>query len=235
LPHRNDDATLVRMQFWQDFAPAAPAPTLWRAHYAAAMPDGSHLLLPLRDLGKTAVAGLIVTQASFRVLDRLICWLAERAARHRADVVVGLPTLGHTVAQGLARALGHPGWVACGFSRKLWYDESLSVGIASITSPAEGRRLWLDPRTLPVLAGRRVLLADDVISTGRSMQAGLALLRAAGATPVAVAAAMIQGDRWREGWNPALPLCGAFATPLFERRPGGWRAVPDTAAHDLCR
>jgi len=222
------------MQFWQDFMPPGADSPPWRDHYAAVMPDGSRLRLPLRDLGDSAVAGLIVTQASFRVLDRLTSWLAERAARHAADVVVGLPTLGHVVAQGLARRLGHPNWVAAGFSRKLWYDEALSVGIASITSPAEGRRLWLDPRTIPLLAGRRLLLADDVISTGRSVQAGIALLRAAGVAPVAVAVAMIQGDRWRAGWDAALPLCGAFATPLFRRGMEGWEAVPGTAAGELC-
>ncbi len=223
------------MQFWQDFEPPSFDSLAWRHHFAAAMPDGSRLRLPLRDLGDTAVAGLIVTQASFRVLDRLVLWLAERAARHHADVVVGLPTLGHVVAQALARALGQPNWVAAGFSRKVWYDESLSVAVASITSPAEGRRLWLDPRTLPLLAGRRVLLADDVISSGQSMRAGLALLRAAGVAPVAVAVAMIQGDRWRAGWEPSLPLCGAFATPLFARDGDGWRPLPGTAAESLCR
>ncbi len=223
------------MQFWQDFDEADSGPAPWREHYAAAMPDGRNLRLPLRDLGDTAVAGLIVTQASFRVLDRLTFWLAERAAGYHAEVVVGLPTLGHVVAQGLARALGHAGWVACGFSRKLWYEEALSVPVASVTSPAEGRRLWLDPRTLPLLAGRRVLLVDDVISSGRSAQAGLAVLRAAGVAPVAVAVAMIQGDRWRAGWAASPPLCGAFATPRFARSGDGWCAVPGTAATALCR
>lgn len=222
------------MQFWQDFAPHTDESPPWREHFDAVMPDGSYLRLPLRDLGASAVAGLIVTQASFRVLDRLTSWLAERAARHSAEVVVGLPTLGHVVAQGLARALGHPNWVAAGFSRKLWYDEALSVAVASITSPAEGRKLWLDPRTLPSLAGRRVLLADDVISSGRSMQAGLALLRAAGVTPVAAAVAMIQGNRWRTGWDQSLPLCGTFPTPLFRRGPDGWEPVAGTAAEELC-
>jgi adenine/guanine phosphoribosyltransferase-like PRPP-binding protein len=223
------------MQFWQHFIAFAPESRVWRDSYPAAMPDGRALLLPLRDLGQDAVAGLIVTQASFQVLDQITLWLAARAARHDADVVVGLPTLGHVVAQGVARALGHPNWVAAGFSRKLWYEEGLSVPVASITSPTEGRRLWLDPRTLPLLAGRRVLLVDDVMSTGRSMQAGLALLRQAGIRPVAVAAAMIQGDRWRAGWDAALPLCGAFATPRFARHPEGWAVVPETAADTLCR
>jgi adenine/guanine phosphoribosyltransferase-like PRPP-binding protein len=223
------------MEFWQAFDPPSPAPAEWLGRYAAPMPDGSRLDLPLRDFGDSAVAGLILTQASFAVVDRLCGWMAERVAPLGVEVVVGLPTLGHVAAAGVARALGHPNWVAAGFTRKLWYEPALSVPVASITSPAAGRLLWLDPRMLPRLRGRRVLLVDDVVSTGTSLRAGLALLQAAGVAPVAVAVAMIQGDRWRADWPAATPLGGAFATPLFRRGDGGWIALPETALHDLCR
>lgn len=212
--------------WWQDFAPMPqPGPGLatWAERYPARMPDGSALWLPLRDLGATAVAGLIANQASFTVLDRLVAWLADRAAPLGADLVLGLPTLGHAVAAPLARALGHPSWAAAGYSRKLWYDEALSVPITSITTP-EQRRLWLDPRLLPLLQNRRILLVDDVLSTGRSIRAGLALLRTAGLAPIGVAALMTQTDRWRDGWDPGLPVVSAFATPLFRRTPAGWEA-----------
>ena len=43
---------------------------------------------------------------------------------------------------------------------------------------------------------RRVLLVDDVISTGSSAMAGLALLAAAGVRPVGLCVAMIQTRRW---------------------------------------
>ncbi len=194
------------------------------------MPDGRGLLLPLRDLGPTAVAGLIVNQASFAVVDALAGWMADAARRFAPEIVVGLPTLGHVVGAAVARRLGHPNWVAPGTTRKLWYDKALSVPLSSITAPAAGRRLWLDPRLLPRLKGRRVLLVDDVISTGSSAQAGLALLRAAGITPAAVCVAMIQGNRWTADWPAGLPLVGAFATPLFARIGGGWTAMPETLA-----
>lgn len=217
-----DDIPLEHGAFWQDFAPPAPRPEGgWRTTYAAPMPDGSALWLPLRDLGETAVAGLIANQTSFAVQDRLIAWLAERAAALDAEIIVGLPTLGHAVAPGLARALGHRRWAAAGYSRKLWYEERLSVSVASITTP-DSRRLWLDPRVRGWLDGRRVLLVDDVLSTGRSIRAGLALLAAAGIAPVGVAALMVQTRRWQQGWDPALPVVSAFATPLFRRGPEGF-------------
>jgi adenine/guanine phosphoribosyltransferase-like PRPP-binding protein len=226
------------MEYWQELlppaAPGEPAPGTWTTSYPAPLPDGSRLLLPLRDLGEAAVAGLIVNQASFAVLDRLTLWLAQVARRFAPEVVVGVPTLGHALGAAVARSLGHPNWVALGTSRKLWYDESLSVPLASITSPAGGRRLWLDPRLLPRLAGRRALLVDDVVSTGTSLAAGLDLLAAAGVAPVGAAAIMLQGNRWRTRIARRVAVAAVFATPLFRRAPAGWQARWETAAVENC-
>ncbi len=211
-------------EFWQDFEPApAPVP-FYTDRYPAPMPDGRALTLPLRDLGETAVAGLIANQASFPVVDALARWMADAAAPFAPQIVVGLPTLGHVFGAAVARMLGQANWAAPGTTRKLWYEEALSVPLSSITAPGAGRRMWLDPRLLPRLQGRRVLLVDDVISTGSSAQAGLALLRAAGITPVALCVAMIQGDRWRPAWPDSVPVVAAFATPLFARTADGWCA-----------
>jgi adenine/guanine phosphoribosyltransferase-like PRPP-binding protein len=210
------------MEYWQEFHDAPSADRPWREFYDAPMPDGRFLRLPLRDLGAFAMAGMIANQAAFPVVDRIAGWIAERVAPFGAEVVVGLPTLGHVYGAGVARALGHANWVAPGTSRKFWYDEALSVELRSITSPGGGRRLWLDPRLVPRLVGRRVLLVDDVISTGSSARAGLALLAAAGVVPVAVAVGMVQTRRWLEAWPEGVPVLGAFETPLFRRVDGGW-------------
>jgi len=221
------------MEHWQAFA-ARPSPRgAWTGTYAAPMPDGSALELPLRDLGDTAVAGLIANQASFEVVDRLSAWMTQLARPFGAEVVVGLPALGQVFAPSIARALGHPNWVAPGWSRKRWYEERLSVAAQSITSPAE-RRLWLDPRLLPRLEGRRVLLVDDVISTGASARAGLVLLEAAAIVPVALVVAMAQGDRWTDDWPEEVPVRAVFATPIFARDPAGWVPVEGSAPYDIC-
>ncbi|MCW3476809.1 phosphoribosyltransferase [Limobrevibacterium gyesilva] len=224
------------MQYWQDFLPPSdrPAPAVWSGFFDATMPDGTRLRLPLRDLGDAAVAGMIANQASFPVLDRISHWMAGQARRFAPEVVVGLPTLGHVYGATVARALGHANWVAPGTSRKLWYDAALSVPLVSITSPMAGRRMWLDPRLLPRLQGRRVLLVDDVISTGSSSLAGLALLRAAGVEPVALCVAMAQGNRWQAGWPDSVPVAAAFATPLFARAGGDWVARAETAVQNCC-
>ena len=202
------------------------------------MPDRSVLALPLRDFGQIAVAGLIVNQASFVVLDRIASWLAQAAQGLGIEIIVGLPTLGHTVGAATARALGHPHWVAPSTTRKRWYDDAASVPLASITSPAAGhnreRRMWLDPRLLERLQGRRVALVDDVISTGSSACAGRALLGALDVTPVALLVAMVQGDRWRHAWADTVPVIGAFSTPLFHRDGVGWSETPGTRLTGCC-
>ncbi len=220
------------MEFWQAFGPRATPRVAWTETFDAPLPDGSSLTLPLRDLGETAVAGLVANQASFPVVHRLSRWMAEVARPLGAEVVVGLPTLGQVFAPPVAEALGHANWVAPGWSRKRWYEERLSVAAQSITSPVE-RRLWLDPRLLPRLEGRRVLLVDDVISTGGSARAGLALLAAADVSPVALLVAMAQGDRWRQAWS-GPPVRAVFATPIFARRPEGWVPTAGSAPHDIC-
>ena len=99
------------MQFWQEFERRTQCRPPWTDRYPARMPDGQYLTLPLRELGDVAVAGLIANQAAFHVLDRLTAWTADAAERFEAEIVVGLPTLGHTVGAAVGRALGHAHWV----------------------------------------------------------------------------------------------------------------------------
>lgn len=223
-------------EFWQAFHPAGrfPVDGGHESAFPATLADGRQLLLPIRPLpdGIHALASLIVNQAGFAVLDALAEDLAARLKPLSPDIVVGLPTLGLTLAAGVARRLGHARYVPLGTSRKFWYEEALSVPLASITAPGQERRLYIDPRMLPLVGGRRVALVDDVISTGSSILAGLELLRGAGVEPVAVGAAMLQSGRWR----PALAAAGrhwpervrgCFSTPLLEKGPDGlWRAAP---------
>lgn len=222
--------TFAPLDMWQQLYPPGTwpeGPQPGADAYAAALPDGRQILLPIRVLpGGTdrAVASLILNQASFAVLDAL-CDALVAALDAVPAVVVGLPTLGLPLAEGLARRFGHARMVPLSTSRKFWYDEALSEPISSITSPGQVKRLYLDPRMLPLVVGRPVLLVDDVISSGTSITAALRLLAGAGVVPGAIAAAMLQGDVWRErlaGTAPGLPVTGAIRTPILRRGSDGW-------------
>ena len=221
--------------FWQDIYPPGTVPldgpltTAFPAMFA----DGRHLLLPIRPLpdGEHALASLIVNQASFAVVEALAADLARQLAAYEPEVIVGLPTLGLTLASAVAHLLGHTRYVPLGTSKKFWYEERLSVPLSSITTPDLSKRLFIDPRLLPLLEGRRVALVDDVISTGSSIAAGLALLGLAGIEPVAIGAAMLQSDRWQQRLGGAQPdwttrILGVLRTPLLRKlEDGSWSAT----------
>jgi adenine/guanine phosphoribosyltransferase-like PRPP-binding protein len=216
-------------QFWQSLEPAGShADAAVSGHidaYPAALPDGRVLALPIRILpgdGTRAVASLILNQASFAVEDALAEALAGQLAAFSPEVIVGVPTLGLPLAANVARRLGHQRFVALGTSRKFWYDEGLGEPMASITSPGHTRTLYLDPRMLPVLAGRRVAVIDDVISTAASMGAVLRLLGKAEIAPVAIGCAMLQSERWRTALADVAGMIRApLSSPLLMRTPAG--------------
>lgn len=222
--------------FWQELhAPGTFDPMEERADFhVAELPDGRQLRLPIRVLadGEHALASLIVNQASFTVLDVLAETLAKRMATHDIDVIAGLPTLGLTLGAAVARALGHTRYVPLGTSRKFWYREELSVPLSSITTPNQEKRLYIDPRMLPLLEGKRVALIDDVISSGASIVAGLSLLTSCGIEPVVIGAAMLQSERWRDvvdlgGERWSEKIIGVFSTPILKRSENGCWHRPD--------
>ncbi|WP_421758654.1 phosphoribosyltransferase [Devosia sp.] len=193
--------------------------------YPVWLSGGRQLLLPIRALpdGQHGLASLIINQASFAVVAALADEVASRLIPFAPDIVVGLPTLGLTLASAVAERLGHARYVPFGTSRKFWYDEALSVPLSSITTPEQSKRLYVDPRLVPLLEGKRVALIDDVISSGKSIVAGLKLLETLAISPVVVGAAMLQTVRWH---NPVAAQWGgevvaAFTTPLLERAANG--------------
>jgi adenine/guanine phosphoribosyltransferase-like PRPP-binding protein len=213
--------------FWQSVEPTA-VPPISRAH-PAGFDDGRTLWLPIRPLadGEHALASLILNQASFEVVDAIAADLATKLTPFAVDVVVGLPTLGLTLASEVARKLGHSRYVPLGTSRKFWYREELSVPLSSITTPDQAKRLYVDPRMLPLIQGRRVALVDDVISSGASMEAGLRLMASCGVEPAVVATAMLQTDRWKERLAPWVDrTVTALRTPMLRKtRMGGWEGA----------
>lgn len=187
---------------------------------------GAHqILLPIRVLpeGNRAVCSLILNQASFEVLDALADVVAAQVQALKPDVIVAVPTLGLPLAEAVARRCGHKRLVPLGYSRKFWYDDRLSLPLSSITTPGGGKRIYIDPRMLPLLKGRRVVVVDDVLSSGSSMATVLELMAMAEVTPLAIGAAMLQGENWRS--KVTMPILSAIATPVLERGETGWTPV----------
>lgn len=219
--------------YWQTILPAEDpaghAVPPYRYCYPARLPDRRILLLPIRPVpdGTRAAASLIANHAAFHVVDTLASFMAGRVRDIDADVVVGLPTLGLTFAPQVARRIGYGNYVPLGYSRKFWYRDALSEPVSSFTTPGEGKLLFIDPYLLPRIEGRRAIVVDDAVSSGRTLVAALNLLERLGCRPVAALVAMIQGDAWQEpleARRTALPggVRGVFVSPLLRPAPDGW-------------
>jgi adenine/guanine phosphoribosyltransferase-like PRPP-binding protein len=213
--------------FWQSILPAdVSVPAVYCDGYPAQFDDGRRLLLPIRPLpdGTRALASLIINQASFAVLDAIATELAAKLTGFAPEIIAGLPTLGLTLAAAVAQKLGHARYVPLGTSRKFWYAEKFSVPLSSITTPEQSKRLYVDPRMIPLLVNRRVALIDDVISSGGSMSAGMLLLAAIGVEPVVLGVAMKQSEVWRarlaQEWQARL--VGVFSSPVLTKTEDGW-------------
>ena len=95
--------------YWQEILPSdktSSAP--WKYGYPAQLPDSRILMLPIRPLinANEAVASLLLNQAAIDVTAELGTFLADAVRPFNPEVIVGLPTLGLSVAPIVAQQLG---------------------------------------------------------------------------------------------------------------------------------
>ena len=245
---------------WQNFSQTGGhAPYIER--FAARMPDGRFLDLPLRENGDAALADFAADQASFLVLDAIAEWLARALRPHRPELVAGFAARSGVLAAEVARRLSHPGWIALADRPRPWFTDQLSVAASPpappapppappgppkrelpflaplnppAPRPAPSGRWWLDPVLGPRLAGRRVALVHDLLEPETALPQVAQLLGRAGAASVVVGVAMTQGDGWERGLPSGLPVLSVFATPAFRLAVGGWVPQEDSAAWRVC-
>lgn len=108
------------------------------------------------------------------------------------DVILTAESKGIPLAYEMSRQSGKP-YVVARKSVKLYMTEPVSVTVKSITTAAE-QTLYLSQEKAIMLRGKRVLLADDVISTGESIAALVKLTEAAGGEIAGKAAVLAEGD-----------------------------------------
>ena len=76
---------------------------------------------------------------------------------------------------------------------KLYMKDPISVEVKSITT-ANVQTLYLDSKDAELMKGKRIVIVDDVISTGESLAAIEKLVEAAGGNVVGKAAILAEGD-----------------------------------------
>ncbi len=108
------------------------------------------------------------------------------------DIILTAESKGIPLAYEMARQCGKP-YVVARKSIKLYMTDPISVKVKSITTANE-QVLHLSAEKAAMIRGKRVLLLDDVISTGESLIALEKLVNAAGGNIAAEAAVLAEGD-----------------------------------------
>lgn len=131
------------------------------------------------------------------VIEAAALGLAEKLAGTAVDALVTAETKSVPLVYELARQLGKP-WVVLRKLYRPYMGAVVSATTHSITTAAE-QTLHLDEKDHGLVAGRTVLLVDDVVSTGSTVDGMRAVMAEVGATVVGTAAVFTEGDTEPEG------------------------------------
>ncbi len=124
----------------------------------------------------------------------LNCLLADT----EFDVILTPEAKSIPIAHMLARESGKP-YIVLRKEYKPYMGNAISTETLSITT-GKPQRLFLDEKDLELIKGKRVVLLDDVISTGSTLQGMHLIMDKAGAITAKEVGILTEGDRaeWRD-------------------------------------
>ena len=132
------------------------------------------------------------------------------------DYMITAESKGIPLVHEMARLDGNRRYLLARKAPKLYMRDPLRVTVRSITTAAE-QSLYLDGADVERVRGKRVLLVDDVISTGESLNALEALITEAGGQICGRMAFLAEGDAQRRSdliYLEKLPLFHADGTVI---------------------
>jgi adenine/guanine phosphoribosyltransferase-like PRPP-binding protein len=154
--------------------------------------EGVERDLPLFEVAPGLSIAVFNLLGDTEVVEAAARGLARVLADAGADVLVTAETKSVPLVYELSRRLSRP-WVVLRKQYKPYMGETVSAETVSITT-GHPQTLYLDEKDRPLVAGRRVVLVDDVISTGSTLEGMRAIVRQAGGEVTAEAAVFTEGD-----------------------------------------
>ena len=116
--------------------------------------------------------------------------LLKRAPEY--DYIITAEAKGIPLAHEMARQAGDSKYILARKGPKLYMRDIFSVTVNSITTAKE-QKLYLDGADAALMKGKRILIVDDVISTGESLRAMEELVKKAGGNIVGKMAVLAEG------------------------------------------
>ena len=147
--------------------------------------------LPLCPISDTMNIGAFVLFGDVELTERCAEALAERAPAH--DVMITAESKGIPLIHAMSRILGENRYILARKSVKLYMKNVLKCETQSITTDAK-QVLYIDGDDAEFMKGKRVLIVDDVISTGGSLLSLEHLVEMAGGEVVGKMTILAEGD-----------------------------------------
>lgn len=175
---------------------------------------GLQRALPLCPISDTLQIGAFVIFGDPELTTAAADALNKVAPAH--DVLITAESKGIPLVHEMARLEGNSRYVLARKSAKLYMKDVFTVNVSSITTAKE-QTLCISGEDADFLRGKRVVIVDDVISTGESLRALEQLVEHAGGNIVARMAILAEGDATERDdiiYLEKLPLFDSEGNPL---------------------
>jgi adenine phosphoribosyltransferase len=147
--------------------------------------------LPLCPIGENLNIAAFVLFGDVELTECCAKALYEKAPAH--DVMITAESKGIPLIHAMCRESGNNRYVLARKSVKLYMKDVVECEVQSITTSAR-QTLYVDGADAEYMKGKRVLIVDDVISTGESLRALEELVLQAGGEIVGRMAILAEGD-----------------------------------------
>lgn len=165
--------------------------------------------LPLCPINENLYIGAFILFGDVELTEKSAEALYAKAPEH--DVMLTAESKGIPLIHAMCRLSGRNRYVLARKSIKLYMKDVVVCETKSITTSA-AQTLYIDGADAEYMKGKRVLIVDDVISTGGSLLSLENLVEQAGGTVVGKMAVLAEGDAiGREDITYLAPL------PLFDK------------------
>ena len=170
--------------------------------------------LPLCPISDKLMIGAFVIFGDPELTTACAKALLERCPEH--DVLITAESKGIPLVCEMARMAGNERYVLARKAPKLYMKNVLTVEVRSITTDHK-QTLCLDGKDAEYMKGKRIVIVDDVISTGESLHALEALVERAGGNIVGRMAILAEGEAAQRDdiiYLEKLPLFDIEGKPL---------------------
>lgn len=163
--------------------------------------------LPLCKVTDDLYIGAFIMFGDVEVTTHSAAELLKRAPAH--DIMITAESKGIPLLYEMARQAGQNNYIVARKGPKLYMQNVITTEVDSITT-AHTQTLCIGEQEANAMRGKRVLIVDDVISTGNSLESIETLVKQVGGEIVGRMAVLAEGDAiGREDLTYLAPL------PLF--------------------